>query len=96
MAGGLPYSGGLKRNIVQCLEDFDIPLYLLHHRGGYPWPGAAGGRDIAQVDENRRPIPGTQRRIPCDTLLLSVGLLPENELSCAAGCSSAASPAGRR
>ena len=77
----MPYSGGLKRNIVQCLDDFDIPLFLsttvveIHGRKKLE------GVTLAQVDERRRPIPGTERYIPCDTLLLSVGLLPENELS---------------
>jgi len=77
----LPYSGGLKRNIVQCLEDFDIPLYLsttvVDIRGHERLTSVV----LAQVDENRRPIPGTEREISCDTLLLSVGLLPENELT---------------
>ena len=81
----MPYSGGLKRNIVQCLDDFDIPLLLsttvvqIHGRKKLE------GVTLAQVDERRRPIPGTEQYIPCDTLLLSVGLLPENELSSAAG-----------
>lgn len=81
----LPYSGGLKRNIVQCLEDFDIPLLLSHTvveiHGGKRLEGVT----LAQVDEQRRPMAGTERYIPCDTLLLSVGLLPENELSAQAG-----------
>ncbi|MBE6935025.1 MAG: FAD-binding protein [Ruminococcaceae bacterium] len=81
----MPYSGGLTRNIVQCLEDFGIPLYLsttvvqIHGRDRLE------GVTIAQVDENRRPIDETRRYIPCDTLLLSVGLIPENELTRAAG-----------
>ena len=81
----MPYSGGLARNIVQCLEDFDIPLYLSHT------VTAIGGKDrvesvtVAQVDENRRPIPGTEVTYDCDTLLLSVGLIPENELTRGAG-----------
>ena len=81
----LPYSGGLKRNIVQCLEDFDIPLYLsttvcqIHGRERLE------GVTIAQVDENRAVIEDTKRYIPCDTLLLSVGLIPENELTRSAG-----------
>lgn len=81
----MPYSGGLKRNIVQCLDDFDIPLLLsttvVQIHGGKKLEGVT----LAQVDEARRPIPGTEQYIPCDTLLLSVGLLPENELSSAAG-----------
>ena len=80
----LPYSGGLKRNIVQCLEDFDIPLYLSTTVVDIHGRERLEAVTLAQVDENRKPIPGTERRIPCDTLLLSVGLLPENELSSAA------------
>ncbi len=81
----MPYSGGLARNIVQCLEDFDIPLYLSHT------VTAIGGKErvesvtVSQVDENRRPIPGTEVTYDCDTLLLSVGLIPENELTRGAG-----------
>ncbi len=81
----MPYSGGLARNIVQCLEDFDIPLYLSHT------VTAIGGKDrvesvtVSQVDENRKPIPGTEVTYDCDTLLLSVGLIPENELTRGAG-----------
>lgn len=81
----LPYSGGLKRNIVQCLEDFDIPLYLSTTVVDIHGRERLEGVTLARVDENRRPIPGTEQHIPCDTLLLSVGLLPENELSSAAG-----------
>lgn len=81
----LPYSGGLKRNIVQCLEDFDIPLYLSTTVVDIHGQERLEGVTLARVDENRRPIPGTEQYIPCDTLLLSVGLLPENELSSAAG-----------
>ena len=81
----LPYSGGLKRNIVQCLEDFDIPLYLSTPVVDIHGRERLEGVTLARVDENRRPIPGTEQHIPCDTLLLSVGLLPENELSSAAG-----------
>ncbi len=83
----MPYSGGLTRNIVQCLEDFNIPLYLgttvceIHGRKRLE------GVTIAQVDGNRNPIGNTRRFIPCDTLLLSVGLIPENELTRAAGIS---------
>ena len=81
----MPYSGGLKRNIVQCLEDFDIPLYLsttVHEIHGRE---RLEGVTIAQVDENRRVVEASKRYIPCDTLLLSVGLIPENELTRAAG-----------
>ena len=81
----LPYSGGLKRNIVQCLEDFDIPLYLSTTVVDIHGRERLEGVTLSRVDENRRPIPGTEQYIPCDTLLLSVGLLPENELSSAAG-----------
>ena len=81
----MPYSGGLKRNIVQCLEDFDIPLYLSTTVVDIHGRERLEGVTLAQVDGNRRPIPGTERDIPCDTLLLSVGLLPENELSQQAG-----------
>lgn len=81
----MPYSGGLKRNIVQCLEDFDIPLYLSTTVVDIHGRERLEAVTLAQVDGSRRPIPGTERRIPCDTLLLSVGLLPENELSREAG-----------
>ena len=81
----MPYSGGLKRNIVQCLEDFGIPLYLSTTVVDIHGQERLEGVTLARVDENRRPIPGTERNIPCDTLLLSVGLLPENELSQQAG-----------
>ena len=81
----LPYSGGLKRNIVQCLEDFDIPLYLSTTVVDIHGRERLEGVTLARVDAERKPIPGTEKYIPCDTLLLSVGLLPENELSSAAG-----------
>ena len=81
----LPYSGGLTRNIVQCLEDFDIPLYLSTTVCEVHGKGRLEGVTIAQVDERRNPIEETKRYIPCDTLLLSVGLIPENELTRAAG-----------
>ena len=81
----MPYSGGLTRNIVQCLEDFDIPLYLSTTVVKIHGKKRLEGVTIAQVDENRRPIEETMRYIPCDTLLLSVGLIPENELTRAAG-----------
>ena len=77
----MPYSGGLKRNIVQCLDDFDIPLLLSHTVVDIRGKERVSGVTIAEVDGQARPIPGTEREIPCDTLLLSVGLLPENELS---------------
>ena len=81
----MPYSGGLTRNIVQCLEDFDIPLYLSTTVAQIHGTRRLEGVTIAQVDKNRRVIPQTQRYIPCDTLLLSVGLIPENELTKCAG-----------
>lgn len=77
----MPYSGGLKRNIVQCLNDFDIPLKLSHTVIDIDGEKRVKGVTIAKVDENRNPIPGTEEYVKCDTLLLSVGLLPENELS---------------
>lgn len=81
----MPYSGGLTRNIVQCLEDFDIPLYLSTTVIQIHGKERLEGVTIAQVDEKRQPIEETKRYIPCDTLLLSVGLIPENELTRAAG-----------
>ncbi len=77
----MPYSGGLKRNIVQCLNDFDIPLKLSHTVVDIKGRERVEGITIAAVDENRKPIKGTEEFYPCDTLLLSVGLIPENELS---------------
>ena len=81
----MPYSGGLTRNIVQCLEDFGIPLYLSTTVVQIHGKDRLEGVTIAQVDERRRPIEETKRYIPCDTLLLSVGLIPENELTRSAG-----------
>jgi thioredoxin reductase len=81
----MPYSGGLTRNIVQCLEDFGIPLYLSTTVVQIHGTERLEGVTIAQVDERRRPIEETKRYIPCDTLLLSVGLIPENELTRSAG-----------
>ena len=77
----MPYSGGLKRNIVQCLDDYGIPLKLSHTVVRIDGRERVTAVTIAQVDENRKPIPGTEETYPCDTLLLSVGLLPENELT---------------
>lgn len=77
----MPYSGGLKRNIVQCLDDFDIPLKLSHTVVDIDGKDRVKGITLAQVDERNKPIPGTEEYIPCDTLLLSCGLIPENELS---------------
>ena len=77
----MPYSSGLTRNIVQCLNDFDIPLKLSTTVIDIHGKERLEGVTIAQVDDNRRPIPGTEEYVPCDTLMLSVGLIPENELS---------------
>lgn len=77
----MPFSGGLTRNIVQCLEDFNIPLYLSHTVINIKGNKRVEGVTIAKVDENRKPIPGTEKTYDVDTLLLSVGLIPENELS---------------
>ena len=77
----MPYSGGLKRNIVQCLNDFDIPLKLSHTVVDIDGKDRVKGVTLAEVDERMKPIPGTEEYIPCDTLLLSCGLIPENELS---------------
>ncbi len=81
----MPYSGGLTRNIVQCLEDYDIPLYLSTTVAEIHGKQRLEGVTIAQVGPDRRPIEETKRYIPCDTLLLSVGLIPENELTRTAG-----------
>ena len=81
----MPYSGGLKRNIVQCLNDFDIPLYLSHTVVDIQGKERVEGITIAEVGPDRKPIPGTEIHYDCDTLLLSCGLLPENELSKTAG-----------
>lgn len=81
----MPYSGGLKRNIVQCLDDYNIPLKLSHTVVNIEGKQRVEAVTIAEVDENRRPIPGTEITYPCDTLLLSCGLIPENELSNQAG-----------
>ena len=82
-----PYSGGLKRNIVQCLDDYGIPLKLSHTVTQIHGKDRVTGITISQVDENRVPIPGSEEYYACDTLLLSCGLLPENELSKSAGVS---------
>lgn len=81
----MPYSGGLNRNIVQCLNDFNIPLKLSHTVTQIHGKQRVTGITISEVDANRRPIPGTEEYYDCDTLLLSCGLLPENELSKSAG-----------
>ena len=81
----LPYSGGLTRNIVQCLNDFDIPLYLSHTITDIQGKGRVEKVVVSEVDANRQPVPGTEMEFDCDTVLLSVGLIPENELSRSAG-----------
>ncbi len=77
----LPYSSGLPRNIQQCLNDYDIPLHLSTSVVNIHGKERLTGVTVARMDESLRPIPGTEEQIPCDTLLLSVGLIPENELS---------------
>ena len=81
----LPHPSGLPRNIKQCLEDYDIPLYLSHTVTDIHGDTRLKGVTVSQVDENRNPIPGTEKEYVCDTLILSVGLIPENELSIDAG-----------
>ena len=81
----MPYSGGLTRNIVQCLNDFDIPLYLSHTITDIQGRERVERVVVSEVGPDRRPIPGTEMTFDCDTVLLSVGLIPENELSRAAG-----------
>ena len=81
----MPFSGGLTRNIVQCLDDYDIPLLLSHTITKIEGQNRVESVTVAKVDENLRPIPGTETVYECDTLLLSVGLIPENELSRSAG-----------
>lgn len=81
----MPYSGGLQRNIVQCLEDFHIPLKLSHTVVDIQGKERVTGVTLAEVDENSKPIPGTEEFYSCDTLLLSCGLIPENELSAKMG-----------
>lgn len=83
----MPYSGGLKRNIVQCLDDYGIPLKLSHTVVDIRGKERLEGITLAQVDGKGKPIPGTEEEYECDTLLLSVGLIPENELSNAMGVS---------
>ncbi len=81
----MPYSGGLKRNIVQCLDDFGIPLKLSHTVTEIHGKERVEGVTVARVDENLTPIPGTEEFVKCDTVLLSCGLIPENELSRSVG-----------
>ena len=81
----MPYANGLRRNVKNCLDDFDIPLHLSTTVTRVIGRGRVEAVEVSQVDESLAPIPGTERVVPCDTLLLSVGLIPENELSVAAG-----------
>ena len=81
----MPYSSGLNRNIVQCLEDYGIPLYLSHTVIDIRGRDRLSGVTVARVDASRKPVPGTEIDFDCDTLLLSCGLIPENELSLSAG-----------
>ena len=81
----MPYSGGLRRNIAQCLDDYDIPLLLSHTVTEIHGKDRIEGVTISKVDENLKPIAGTEQYVECDTLLLSCGLIPENELSKQAG-----------
>jgi len=80
-----PYSGGLKRNIVQCLDDFGIPLYLSTTVSQIHGKERVEAVTLTKVDEGGKPIPGSEWRVPCDTLLLSCGLIPENELTAGMG-----------
>lgn len=81
----MPYANGLRRNVKNCLEDFGIPLHLSTTVTRVIGHDRVEAVEVSQVDEHLAPIPGTERVVPCDTLLLSVGLIPENELSVAAG-----------
>jgi NADPH-dependent 2,4-dienoyl-CoA reductase/sulfur reductase-like enzyme len=90
----MSYLGGLKRNIVQCLNDFDIPLHLSHTVTEIRGKERVEGVVISKVDGNLRPVPGSDKSIECDTLLLSVGLIPENELSKKAGIELSAATRG--
>ena len=90
----MPFSSGLKRNIVQCLDDYGIPLLLSHTVVDIHGREHLEGVTVAEVGEDRKPIPGTEKYYPCDTLLLSVGLIPENELTEMAGVKIAPSTSG--
>lgn len=90
----MPFSGGLRRNIVQCLDDFGIPLMLSHTVIDIKGRERVEGVTVAEVDQSGKPVPGTEKYFPCDTLLLSVGLIPENELSREIGASINPSTAG--
>lgn len=90
----MPYSGGLKRNIVQCLDDFNIPLLLSHTVVRIEGKERLESVTVAKVGSDRKPIPGTEQTFACDTLLLSVGLVPENELSRETGMAMSAVTSG--
>ena len=81
----MPHPSGLPRNIIQCLEDYDIPLYLSHTVTDIHGDTRLTGVTVSQVDEHLQPIPGTEKKYDCDTLILSVGLLPDNKLTRSAG-----------
>lgn len=91
----MPYSSGLARNISQCLEDFDIPISYNSTVVDIKGRGRVESVTVAQVDAQRRPVPGTEFHIPCDTLLISAGLIPENELTKAAGIAISGTTKGR-
>ena len=90
----MPYSSGLKRNIAQCLDDFDIPLYLNHTITKIEGEKRVTGVVVSKVDENKKPIPNTEMHFDCDTVLFSVGLIPENELTKQAGIALSAKTRG--
>ena len=90
----MPYSSGLNRNIVQCLEDYNIPLYLNHTVTNIIGRERLEGITVSRVDQNRNPVPGSEIHFTCDTLLLSCGLIPENELSTGAGVLLSAATSG--
>ena len=81
----MPWAGGLRRNIAQCIDDYGIPFYLKHAVTRVHGQDRLEGVTVSQVDNRRAPVAGTERFVPCDTLLLAVGLIPENELSRMAG-----------
>ena len=90
----MPYSSGLNRNIVQCLQDYNIPLLLSHTVTDIQGLHRLEGITVSEVDQNRKPVPGTEKHFACDTLLLSCGLIPENELSLGAGVSLSSATSG--
>ena len=90
----MPYSSGLNRNIVQCLQDYNIPLLLSHTVTDIQGLHRLEGVTVSEVDQNRKPVAGTEKHFGCDTLLLSCGLIPENELSLGAGVILSAATSG--